>query len=114
MLAMTIAERRVGQVWILDLHGRILTGEGERMLREAVDRLTDSGAANVLINFADVSYVDSSVIGEMVRTLTTVRRKGGKLKVLNLPARIRCLLSITRLLAVFETYESEDEAVRSF
>jgi anti-sigma B factor antagonist len=111
---MTIAERRVGHVWILDVHGRILTGEGEKTLREAVDRLTASGPANVLINFADVPYVDSSVVGEMVRTLTTVSRKGGKLKMLNLPARIRSLLSMTRLLAVFETYESEDEAVRSF
>ena len=114
MPVMTIAERRVGEVWVLDLHGRMLTGEAEKTLREAVNRLADSGAANVLINFADVPYVDSSVVGEMVRTLTTVRRRGGELKLVNLPARIRSLLSMTRLLAVFETYESEDEAVRSF
>ena len=111
---MKIVEREVGQVLILDLHGRILTGQGERALREAVNRLAGSGTANVLINFADVPYVDSSVVGEMVRTLTTVSRKGGKLKLVSLPARIRSLLSMTRLLTIFETYESEDEALRSF
>jgi anti-sigma B factor antagonist len=111
---MKIDERPVGNVVILDLHGRILSGEGERALREVVSRLADSGAANVLINFADVSYVDSSIVGEIVRTLTTVRRKGGQLKLLNLPPRVTSLLSVTRLLTVFETYESEDEAVRSF
>jgi anti-sigma B factor antagonist len=111
---MKIVERKVGDVVILDLHGRILSGEGERALREAVGRLADSGTANLLVNFADVPYVDSSIVGEIVRMLTTVSRTGGKLKLLSLPARVRSLLSMTRLLAVFETYESEDEAVRSF
>jgi anti-sigma B factor antagonist len=111
---MKIVERQVGDVVILDLHGRILSGEGEKALREAVGQLAASGPVNVLVNFADVPYVDSSIVGEIVRTLTTVSRTGGKLKLLNLPARIRNLLSMTRLLTVFETYESEDEAVRSF
>lgn len=111
---MQILERRVGDVVILDLHGRILTGEGDRALREAVRQVADSGAGNVLLNFADVPYVDSSVVGEIVRALTTVRRRGGELKLLSLPARIRSLLTTTRLLTVFETYDSEDEAVRSF
>jgi anti-sigma B factor antagonist len=111
---MTVVERQVGNVVILDLHGRILSGEGERTLREAVGRLADSGVPNVLIHFADVPYVDSSVVGEIVSTLTTMSRKGGRLKLLGLPARIRSLLSMTRLLTVFETFESEDEAVRSF
>jgi anti-sigma B factor antagonist len=111
---MKIDERQVGSVVILDLHGRILSGEGERALRAAVDRVAGSGTTNVLINFADVPYLDSSIIGEIVRTLTTVSRKGGQLKLLNIPARVRSLLSVTRLLSVFETYESEDEAVRSF
>jgi anti-anti-sigma factor len=111
---MKILERHVGDVVILDFHGRILTGEGDRALREATRRLADSGAVNVLLNFADVPYVDSSVVGEIVGTLTAVRRRGGELKLLNLPARIRSLLSSTRLLTIFETYDSEDEAVRSF
>ncbi len=111
---MKIVERHVGDVVILDLHGRILAGEGDKALREAASRLADSGAPSVLLNFADVSYLDSSVVGEVVGTLTTVTRKGGRLKLLNLPARIRSLLSTTRLLTVFETFDSEDEAVRSF
>ena len=111
---MTIGERRQGNVAILDLQGRILTGEGDRALREAVNRVADSGTANVVLNFAGVSYVDSSIVGEVVRMLTTVTRKGGTLKLLALPPRIRSLLSMTRLLTVFETYDSEDEAVRSF
>lgn len=111
---MTIGERRQGDVAILDLQGRILTGEGDRALREAVTRLAESGSPGVLLNFAGVSYVDSSIVGEMVRMLTTVSRKGGRLKLLGLPPRIRSLLSMTRLLTVFETFDSEDEAVRSF
>jgi anti-sigma B factor antagonist len=111
---MKIVERRVDDVVILDLHGRILSGEGEKALREAVGRLVGSGPVNVLVNFADVPYVDSSIVGEIVQTLTTVSRTGGKLKLLSLPARIKSLLSITRLLTVFETHDSEDEALRSF
>jgi anti-sigma B factor antagonist len=111
---MKIVERQVDGVVILDLHGRILSGEGEKALREAVGRLVGSGPVNVLVNFADVPYVDSSIVGEIVQTLTTVSRTGGKLKLLNLPARIKSLLSITRLLTVFETYESEEEALRTF
>jgi anti-sigma B factor antagonist len=111
---MRIVERQVGSVVILDFHGRILIGQGENALREAVDRLADSGNINILLNLADVPFIDSSVVGELVRTLTTVTRKGGKVKLVNLPPRIRNLLSMARLLTVFEAYESEGEAVRSF
>jgi anti-sigma B factor antagonist len=111
---MRIVERQVGRVVILDFHGRILIGQGENVLREAVTRLADSGTIHILLNLADVPFIDSSVVGELVRTLTTVGRKGGKLKLVNLPPRIRNLLSMARLLTVFEAYESEDEAVRSF
>jgi len=111
---MQIVERRVGHVVILDLHGKIPGGEGEKVIREAVNRVVDSGAVNILVNCADVSFLDSSVVGEIVRAHTTVSRTGGKLKLLNVPARIRSLLSMTRLLGIFEIYESEDEAVRSF
>jgi anti-sigma B factor antagonist len=114
MPEMTIVERQVGRVAILDVHGRILIGQGENVLREAVTRLADSGNVNILFNLADVPFIDSSVVGELVRSLTTVSRKGGTVKFLNLPPRIRNLLSMARLLTVFETYESEDEAVRSF
>jgi anti-anti-sigma factor len=111
---MQIVERQVGNVVILDLQGRIPGGEGEKAIREAVNRLAGSGPANILINFAGVSYLDSSVVGEIVRTLATVSRTGGKLKLLNLPERVKRLLSMTRLITIFEIHESEDEAVRSF
>ncbi len=111
---MKIEERKVGDVVILDLHGKILIGEGDDALREAVSKLAGSGKTKILLNLADVPYVDSAGLGEIVRTYTTVSRSGGKLKLLNLTKKIQDLLSITKLLTVFETYESEDEAVRSF
>ena len=111
---MKIVERQVGDVVILDLHGKILIGEGDDALREAVTKLSDSGKTKILLNLADVPYVDSAGLGEIVRTYTTVSRKGGKLKLLNLTKKIQDLLSITKLLTVFETYESEGEAVRSY
>jgi len=114
MPEMRIVERQADRVVILDLHGRILIGQGQNLLRETVDRLAGSGNTRILLNLADVPFIDSSVVGELVRTLTTLSRKGGKLKLLNLPPRIRKLLSMTRLLDVFQAYDSEDEAVRSF
>jgi anti-sigma B factor antagonist len=111
---MKIVERQVGDVVILDLHGKILIGEGDDALREAVTKLSDTGKTKILLNLADVPYVDSAGLGEIVRTYTTVSRKGGKLKLLNLTKKIQDLLSITKLLTVFETYESENEAVRSY
>ena len=111
---MKIVERQVGEVTILDLHGKIMIGEGDDALREAVTRLADGGKTKLLLNLADVPYVDSAGLGEIVRCYTTVSRKGGKLKLLNLTKKIQDLLAITKLLTVFETYESEDEAVKSF
>ena len=114
MPEMKIVERQANRVVILDLHGRILIGQGQNLLRETVDRLAGSGNTRILLNLADVPFIDSSVVGELVRTLTTLSRKGGKLKLLNLPPRIKNLLSMTRLLDVFQAYDSEDEALRSF
>jgi anti-sigma B factor antagonist len=111
---MKIVKRGVGDVVVMDLHGRMVVGEGDRALREAVNTLAESGSAKILLNLADVSYIDSAVLSEIVRTYTTVSREGGKLKLLGLPPKIRDLLTITKLSGVFETYESEDEAVRSF
>lgn len=111
---MKIVERQIGDVVILDLHGKILIGEGDDALREAVTKLADAGKTKILLNLAEVPYVDSAGLGEIVRTYTTVSKKGGKLKLLNLTKKIQDLLSITKLLTVFETYESENDAVRSF
>ena len=111
---MKITERLVGDVVILDLQGKILIGEGDDQLREAVTKLADSGKTKILLNLAEVPYVDSAGLGEIVRCYTTVSRKGGKLKLLNLTKKIQDLLAITKLLTVFETYDNEEEAIKSF
>ena len=111
---MKIVERLVGDVVILDITGKILIGEGDDQLREAVNKLADSGKTKILLNLAEVPYVDSAGLGEVVRCYTTVSRKGGKLKLLHLTKKIQDLLAITKLLTVFETYENEEEATKSF
>jgi anti-sigma B factor antagonist len=111
---MKIVERQVGDVIVLDLHGKILIGEGDDALRDAVIKLVDAGKKKILLNLADVPYVDSAGLGEIVRCYTTVSRKGGKLKLINLTKKIQDLLSITKLLTVFETYDSEADGVKSF
>jgi anti-sigma B factor antagonist len=111
---MKIVERSVNDVTILDLHGKILIGEGDDALREAVTKLVDGGKTRILLNLADVPYVDSAGLGEIVRCYTTVSRKNGKLKLVNLTKKIQDLLAITKLLTVFETYDSEEDGVRSF
>lgn len=111
---MKIVERQVGDVSILDPHGKILIGEGDAVLREAVTRLVDSGKTKLVLNLADVPYVDSAGLGEIVHCYITVSKKGGRLKLLNLTKKLQDLLAITKLLTVFETYDSEDEVVGSF
>ena len=111
---MHIEERSVGDVVVLDLKGKITLGEGDELLKDKVNSLVNQGHRKILLNFADVPYVDSAGLGEVVRTYTTVSRQGGSLKLLNLTKRITDLLSITKLLTVFETYENENDAVRSF
>jgi anti-sigma B factor antagonist len=101
---MKIVERQVEDVVILDLHGKILIGEGDDALRDAVNKVVDGGKTKILLNLADVPYVDSAGLGEIVRCYTTVSRKGGRLKLINLTKKIQDLLSITKLLTVFETF----------
>ena len=111
---MQIEERAVGDVVILDLKGKITLGEGDELLKDKVNSLVNQGKKKIVLNLAEVPYIDSAGLGEVVRTYTTVSRQGGSLKLLNLTKRITDLLSITKLLTVFETYDSESEAVRSF
>jgi anti-sigma B factor antagonist len=111
---MNIVERKVDDVTILDLHGKMLIGDGDDALRDALTKVVDGGQTKVVLNLGDVPYVDSAGLGEIVRSYTTVTRKGGKLKLLNLTKKLEDLLSITKLLTVFETYDTEDEAVKSF
>ena len=111
---MRIEERAVNGVTILDLHGKMLIGEGDELLREKINQLVENGTEKIVLNLAEVPYVDSAGLGEIVRCYTTVSRKNGKLKLLHLTKRIHDLLSITKLLTVFETYEDESEVVKSF
>jgi anti-sigma B factor antagonist len=111
---MQIEERKAGDVVVLDLKGKITLGEGDELLKDKVNSLVNQGHKKIILNLADVPYIDSAGLGEIVRTYTTVSRQSGSLKLLNLTKRITDLLSITKLLTVFETYESENDAVRSF
>jgi anti-sigma B factor antagonist len=111
---MQIEERNVGDVVVLDLKGKVTLGAGDELLKDKVNSLVNQGHRKIILNLADVPYVDSAGLGEIVRTYTTVSRQGGSLKLLNLTKRITDLLSITKLLTVFETFEAESDAVRSF
>ena len=114
MTDVKISERQSGDVTVLDLGGKITIGEGNVSLRGAIRRLVEGGKKKVLLNLAEVGYVDSSGVGELVAGFTTLRREGGQLKLLNLTGKIRDLLAITKLLTVFDVYEDEAAAVNSF
>ena len=111
---MQIEERSVAGVVVLDVKGKITLGEGDELLKDKINSLVNQGRKQILLNLAGVPYIDSAGLGEIVRTYTTVSRQGGSLKLLNLTKRITDLLSITKLLTVFETFDTENEAVRSF
>jgi anti-sigma B factor antagonist len=111
---MQIEERNVGDVVVLDLKGKVTLGAGDELLKDKVNSLVNQGHRKIVLNLADVPYVDSAGLGEIVRTYTTVSKNGGSLKLLNLTKRITDLLAITKLLTVFETFDTESDAVRSF
>ena len=110
---MQIEERVVGGVTILDLSGKMTLGEGDECCARR-SRAWSMPARRMLLNLDGVPYIDRAGLGEMVRSYTTVSRQGGKLKLLNLTKRIEDLLSITKLLTVFETFDSEAEAIQSY
>jgi anti-sigma B factor antagonist len=111
---MQIAERESGAVTVLDLSGRITMGEDGNLLKDKLQSLLHQGKKNILFNLAQVSYVDSAGLGAIVSAYTTVTREGGSLKLANVTKKLQDLLSITKLLTVFETFDSEDEALRSY
>ncbi len=114
MAELDVKERQAGDVTILDLRGEVRIGEGSIALRDAIRNLADSGKKKLLLNLAGVSYIDSSGIGELIANYTTVSRQGGQLKLLKLTDRVQNLLVITKLLTVFDAYEEEAEALKSF
>jgi len=110
---MQTATRHIGDVAVLDISGRITLGEGNVALREIVRELADQGNKKVVLNLAEVQYIDSSGIGELVKTHTTIRNQGGQLKLINLNQRVNDLLQMTRLSAVFDIERDEASAIRS-
>ncbi|HEX9919081.1 MAG TPA: STAS domain-containing protein, partial [Pyrinomonadaceae bacterium] len=101
-------------VTVLDMSGKITIGEGSVALRSAIRKLIEEGKKKILLNLSQVSYVDSSGIGEFVASFTAIGREGGQLKLLNLTQKIQDLLAITKLLTVFDTYDDESSALNSF
>ena len=114
MAELDVKERQAGDVTILDLSGEVRIGEGSISLRDSIRNLADEGKKKVLLNLAGVKYMDSSGVGELIANYTTIKRNGGQLKLLNLTDRIQNLLVITKLLTVFDAYEDEAEALKSF
>ena len=113
-MQLQINERQIGNIVILDLIGKITIGEGSNLLRDAVNNLLESGQCEIILNFAEAGYIDSSGIGELVSGYTTITNNGGALKLLNLGKRVQDLLQITKLYTVFETFDDEAAAIRSF
>jgi anti-sigma B factor antagonist len=111
---MQIEERTVGEVTVLDLKGKMTLGEGDELLKDKINSLMNQGRGKILLNLEGVPYIDSAGLGEIVRTYTTVSRQGGTMKLVNLTKRITDLLAITKLLTVFETYDTEAEALKSY
>ena len=109
-----IVERVVDGVNILDMTGRLVLDEGDATFREHVIDLLARGQTQIVLNLKDVSYIDSAGVGVMVAKLLTVRRAGGDIKLLHLTPRSNRVMTITRLLTVFEAFEEEQEAIRSF
>ena len=113
-MSMKVNTRQVDGVVVMDLSGRITLGEGSVVLRDAVRELLSKGNKKILANLADVNYIDSSGIGELVSAFTTVKNQGGELKLLNLTKKVHDLLQITKLYTVFDVKDDEASAVASF
>jgi anti-sigma B factor antagonist len=112
---MHISERTIGDVVVVDVSGRITLGDGgDMILRDKLRSLVQQGRRKLLLNLAEVNYVDSAGLGAIVQSYTTVTNQGGGLKLVNVTKRIQDLLAITKLLTVFDTFDNEAEAVTSF
>jgi len=114
MAELNIRERQAGDITVLDMDGRITIGEGSVALRSAVRRLLEEGKKNILLNLAGVGYIDSSGIGELVSSYTAIKNQEGQLKLLSLTEKLRDLLTITKLLTVFDAYDTEADALSNF
>lgn len=113
-MTMKASNRQINGVTVVDMSGRITLGEGSVVLRESIRDLVAKGQKKILLNLGDVTYIDSSGIGELVSAFTTVRNQGGELKLLNLTKKVHDLLQITKLYTVFDIKDDERAAVGSF
>ena len=111
---MTLTERRAGDVSILDLKGRLVLEDGDAVLRQRINDLVAQGRLKILVNLQDVTYVDSCGVGVLIAKYVSLRKKGGDVKLLHLTSRSHRVMEISKLLSVFETFDSEDHALRSF
>ena len=114
MSSLIINERRIGGVTILDLVGDIRLGQGNAYLHNAIRKVVENGEKNILLNLAQVTKIDSSGLGELVAAWTTLRKSDGEAKLLNLTQTVEHLMTLTKLLTVFDTYENEADAIASF
>jgi anti-sigma B factor antagonist len=113
-VSIKLTTRQVGDVCVIDAVGRITLGEGSSLFRDTIRDLATKGDKKLLLNLGEVTYIDSSGIGEMVSGFTTVTNQGGQLKLVGLNKRVKDLLQITKLYTVFEAFEDEATAIRSF
>jgi len=107
---MNIHTRTVGDAHILDINGKIILGQGTMVVRNTIKDLLHSGVKNIVLNLAEVNYIDSSGVGELVSSFASVAKEGGQLKLLNLTTRVKEILAITRLLTVFQVFDDEQAA----
>ena len=113
-MSMKASNRQVDGITVVDMSGRITLGEGSVVLRDAIRDLISKGQKKILLNLGDVTYIDSSGIGELVSAFTAVRREGGELKLLNLTKKVHDLLQITKLYTVFDIKDDEATAIKAF
>jgi anti-sigma B factor antagonist len=111
---MTVTERKVGDVMIVDISGKMVSTDNPGRLKDKITSLLFQGEKQIVINLADVGYVDSSGLGEMVACYGSATREGAKLKLANAGNRITDLLVMTRLVTIFDAHDSEDAAIKSF
>jgi anti-sigma B factor antagonist len=110
-MSLSVKTRKVGNAVVVDMSGRLTTGEPVLMLRETVRVQVNEGARSIVLNLGDVSYIDSSGLGELVSVYTTVRNRQGDVKLLNLTSKAKDLLQMTKLLTVFDVYDDEAKAL---
>ena len=111
---MRIDQRRVGDVMVLDLRGKIAAGDGDVLIRDTIQQLVARGERKIVLNFADVPYMDSVGLSAIIRSHLTLGHDGGQLKLLHVPKHLAELLAVTRLTAVFDLFNDETTVVQSF